>query len=263
MKKFLVLLVAMVMMFSLVGCKKEADDLKYIEKNGKLVIGITIYSPMNYYDENGDLTGFDTEFAEAVCAKLGVKPEFIEINWDTKEVELEAKNIDCIWNGLTVTEERKENMDFSASYLNNKQVVVIRKEDAEKYTDVASLAEAAFVAEISSAGETAIKDNETLANAPYTAMNKQTDALLEVNAKTADAAVLDYTLAMSMVGEGTDYADLMVIDGLELINEEYAIGFRLGSSITAKVNDIIAELIEDGTLEAIAEKYGLAGQLVK
>lgn len=242
--------------------KEEIDDLAYITEKGKLIVGITIYSPMNYYTEEGELTGFDTEFTKAVCEKLGVEPEFVEINWDTKEIELKAKNIDCIWNGLTVTEERKENMDFSDCYLNNKQVVVIRKEDADKYTSIESLAKASFVAEISSAGETAITDNEAFKDADYTAVTKQTDALLEVNAKTADAAVLDYSLAMAMVGDDTDYKDLMIVDGIVLVDEQYAIGFRLGSTATAKVNEAIAELVADGTMKAIAEKYGLEGQLV-
>lgn len=177
------------------------SDLEYIKANGKMVIGYTVYAPMNYTDDKGEFVGFDTEFAKAVCAKLGVEPEFIEIDWDTKEIELNAKSIDCIWNGFTMTEEREENLDFSVPYILNKQVVVIRKADAEKYKDTASLIDARLVAEVSSAGETAIADDENLSQANYTAVTKQTDALLEVKANTADAAVLDYTLANAMVGK--------------------------------------------------------------
>ena len=93
----------------------EESDLEYILGNGKMVIGYTVYEPMNYTNEDGEFVGFDTDLAKAVCAELGVEPEFVEINWDTKETELAAKSIDCIWNGLTVTEERKENMAFSQS----------------------------------------------------------------------------------------------------------------------------------------------------
>ena len=239
-----------------------ASDLAAIRDKGTLVIGITIYSPMNYYDETGKLIGFDTEFAEAVCAILGVAPVFTVINWDTKEIELAAGSIDCSWNGLTVTEERRQNMDFSVSYLNNRQVAVIRAADAALYTDEASLAGAALVAEAGSAGETAIRDSEVLASANYTPMGKQTDALLEVLAGTADAAVLDYTLAVAMTGAGTDYAALQLVDGLSLVDEEYAIGFRKGSDLTAAVNDAIAKLIADGTLAAIAAKYQLSASLI-
>ncbi len=177
------------------------SDFEYIKGKGKMTIGYTVYAPMNYTDDEGNFVGFDTEFAEAVCAKLGVEPEFVEINWDTKEIELEAKTIDCIWNGFTMTEEREENLDFSVPYILNKQVVVIRKADAAKYTDTASLADARLVAEVASAGETAIADDENLSKATYTAVTKQTDALLEVKSNTADAAVLDYTLANAMVGK--------------------------------------------------------------
>ena len=177
------------------------SDLEYVKNKGKLVIGYTVYAPMNYTDDNGEFVGFDTEFAKAVCAKLGVEPEFVEINWDTKEMELDSKMIDCIWNGFTITEEREENLDFSVPYILNKQVVVIRKADADTYKDTASLSGANLVAEVASAGESAISDDENLSKANYTAVEKQTDALLEVKSNTADAAVLDYTLANAMVGK--------------------------------------------------------------
>ncbi len=102
----------------------KEGDLAYIKEKGELVIGITLFAPMNYYDESNKLIGFETEFAEAVCEKLGVKAKFVEINWDTKEIELNAKSIDCIWNGMTITDERLENMSISAPYMQNKQVMV-------------------------------------------------------------------------------------------------------------------------------------------
>ncbi len=265
MKRIVCIIIAVLLLAAGVGCSKEANaakDFETITKKGKLVIGITIYEPMNYYDEAGALTGFDTEFAEAVCKQLGIEPEFTVINWDTKEFELAAGSIDCIWNGLTVSDARRKNMDFSASYVNNKQVAVIRSADADKYTGLESLASAKLVAEAGSAGETAVADSETLAGADYVGVGKQTDALLEVKAGTADAAVLDWTLATAMTGEGTDYAELMLIPDLTLVDEEYAIGFRLGSNMTAKVNDAIAALLADGTLASIAEKYDLTASLI-
>ena len=240
----------------------EDDDWAYIQNNGKLVIGYTVYAPMNYFDDNGEFIGFDTEFAKALCAKLGVEPDFVEINWDTKEVELAAKNIDCIWNGLTVTEERKQNMAFSDSYIKNMQVAVIRKADAAVYTDTASMAGANLTAEISSAGESAIQADENLAGANYVAVPKQTDALLEVKAGTSDVAILDYTLAKAMVGEGTDYADLQMVEGLELAVEEYAIGFRLGSSVVEKANEALAALTAEGVMDEIAATYDLTASLL-
>ena len=235
------------------------SDAAYIEGNGKLVVGITIYEPMNYFDEAGELTGFDTEFAQAVCDKLGLEAEFQEINWDTKEIELNAKSIDCIWNGMTITEDRAANMSISLPYVKNAQVIVVKADSA--YASTADLADATLVAEIGSAGEAQIMGddaNADLAKATYVGMAKQTDCLMEVKAGTADAAVLDWTLAMSMVGEGTDFADLKMIDGVELATEEYGIAFRKGSDFTAKVDAATLELVADGTLPALAEKYGLA-----
>jgi polar amino acid transport system substrate-binding protein len=237
------------------------DDLAYILGKGELVIGITEYEPMNYYDESGTLAGFDTEFAEAACAKLGLTPKFEIINWDTKEIELQAKSLDCIWNGLTVTEERRENMAFSDSYLRNEQVVVVRAADAGKYTDAASLAGAGVVAEEGSAGESAAKAD--IADAAYTAVSSQANALLEIKAGTADAAVVDYTMARTMTGAGTDYADLTILEGIDLTDEEYAIGFRPDSTAVAVFNEVMAELRSDGTLAGLAEKYDVTDLLIK
>ena len=269
MKKLLSIVLVLILAMSFAACGTNTastdsqSDLAYITENGKMLIGYTVYAPMNYTDENNEFVGFDTDYAMAVCEKLGVEPEFIEINWDTKETELNAKNIDCIWNGFTITEERKENIEFTAPYIVNKQVVVIKASNAEKFTNTESLADANLVAEIESAGEGAIKDDENLSKANYVAVAKQTDGLLEVKSGTADAVVLDYTLASAMVGEGTDYADLMIIDGLDLSVEEYGIGFRKGSDAAAKVNEITQQLLADGTMDEIAAKYELSAILKK
>lgn len=261
MKRIVSILVALVMMMSMAAFAAESD-LAYIQEKGNLIIGITEYAPMNYYDEEGNLIGFDTEFAEALCEKLDITAEFQVIDWNNKEVELSAKAIDCIWNGLTVTEERKQNMQFSQSYMKNKQVVVIRAEDAEKYADVAAVATAALVAEEGSAGESAIMGDAALASAMYTAIPTQAACLMELKAGTADAAVLDVVMASAMVGEGTDYADLMIVPGIELAVEEYAIGFRLGSDFAAEAGKVIDELYTEGVMAELAAEYDLTAMLI-
>ncbi len=238
------------------------SDLDYITANGKMLIGYTDYAPMNYTDDDGEFTGFDTEFAVAVCERLGVEPEFVEINWDTKMIELDAKSIDCIWNGMTINAELSANTSISLPYVKNAQVIVVKADSG--ITSTEDLIGKTVVAEVGSAGEKQVigdEENEpeaNLAQAEYVGVNKQTDCLVEVKAGTADAAVLDWTLAKTMVGEGTDYTDLIMIEGLELSSEEYGIAFRKGSDVTEAVNDIIMELVEDGTLPALAEKYGLS-----
>ena len=230
------------------------SDLAYIRSNGKMVIGYTVYEPMNYTDADGNFTGFDTELATAVCEKLGVEPEFVEINWDTKVVELDAKSIDCIWNGMTLTDDIMANTATTKAYAKNAQVVVVK--DGTDYSSTADLVGKTVVAEAGSAGEAAIEGDENLAQADYVSKSVQTDCLMEVAAGTADAAVLDLTLANAMIGEGTDYASLKIVD--ELNAEEYGVAFRKGSDAAAAVDAAFDELKADGTMQALADKYDLA-----
>ena len=277
MKRFLSMFVAGAMALSLAACGGAAStstaasasgsaagsaasasaddsDLAYIQGKGKMVIGYTVYAPMNYTDDEGNFTGFDTELATAVCEKLGVEPEFVEINWDTKVVELDAKSIDCIWNGMTLTKDIMANTATTKAYAKNAQVVVVKEGTA--YTSTADLAGKTVVAEAGSAGEAAIQGDENLAKADYVSKSVQTDCLMEVAAGTADAAVLDLTLANAMIGEGTDYASLKIVD--ELNAEEYGVAFRKGSDAAAAVDTAFDELKADGTMQALAEKYELA-----
>ena len=230
------------------------SDLDDIKGKGKMVIGYTVYEPMNYTDADGNFTGFDTELATAVCEKLGVEPEFVEINWDTKETELAAKSIDCIWNGMTLTEDIMANTATTKAYAKNAQVVVVK--DGTDYTSTADLADKTVVAEAGSAGEAAIQGDENLSKADYVSKSVQTDCLMEVAAGTADAAVLDLTLANAMIGAGTDYASLKIVD--ELNAEEYGVAFRKGSDAAAAVDAAFDELKADGTMQALADKYDLA-----
>ena len=239
---------------SAAASETAASDLDYIKEKGKLVIGYTVYEPMNYTDADGNFTGFDTELATAVCEKLGVEPEFVEINWDTKVVELDAKSIDCIWNGMTLTDDIMANTATTKAYAKNAQVVVVK--DGTDYASTADLVGKTVVAEAGSAGEAAIEGDENLAQADYVSKSVQTDCLMEVAAGTADAAVLDLTLANAMIGEGTDYASLAIVD--ELNAEEYGVAFRKGSDAAAAVDAAFDALKADGTMQALAEKYDLA-----
>ena len=229
------------------------SDLAYIQGKGSMTIGYTVYEPMNYTDENGEFTGFDTELATAVCEKLGVEPDFVEINWDTKFVELEAKSIDCVWNGMTLTDDIQANQATTQPYVKNAQVVVM-KADAD-YTSTADLVGKTVAVEAGSAGQSTVEGDENLMQADVITKAVQTDCLMEVAAGTADAAVLDLTLASAMIGEGTDYADLVIKEELNV--EEYGVAFRKGSDVAAAVDAAFDELKADGTMQALADKYGL------
>ena len=228
-----------------------------------IVVGYTIYEPMNYQDEaTGELIGFDTELAEAVFEKMGYKVMFQLIDWGSKYTDLNSGTIDCVWNGFTANTSdddgiaRSEKVDFSYNYMENRQVVVVKKDSG--IAAAADLAGKMGAAEGGSAGETYGKafEGASIKDFPY-----QTDCLMEVNSGTADFAVLDAQLAKSYCGKG-DYADLQIVEELSSDVEYYAIGFKKGSELTANVNAQLEALAADGTIAALAEKYGVANTAI-
>ena len=256
MKKILALVLSALMLVLSVSVFASCGSEKTV------TVGYTIYEPMNYKDGSGKLVGFDTELAEKVFGELGYKVVFKEIDWSAKYTDLASGNIDCIWNGFTSNAadddgvQRKEKVDFSYDYMENAQVVVVKT--GSTVTSEADLSGKTGQAEAGSAGETYAK---TFAGATIKTVLKQTDALLEVNAGTADFAVLDAQLAKSYCGKG-DYASLKIVDALTSDVEFYAIGFGKGSDLTAKVNEQLEKLAKSGYLKELGEKYGVGGSVV-
>lgn len=234
--------------------KTTKSDMAYIKEKGTLVIGMTEYEPMNYKDKStGEWTGFDTEFAQAVAAKLGVKVEFIVLSdWEQKFTELDSKSIDCIWNGMTITDEALKNASVTDAYVKNAQVVVAKKDIAAKYKSLDEMKDLAFAVEGGSAGNKAVED-AGIKN--IIKLDAQSNTLTEVKTGASDACVIDITMANNMIGEGTSYSDLVQVCSLN--EEEYGIAFRKGSDMTAEVNKIMAEMKQDGTLDNLAKKYDL------
>lgn len=236
------------------GAADAGSDRAYVLDKGTLVVGITDYAPMDYKDEDGQWTGFDAEFARLFGESLGVEVEFFELaDWDSKFFELDAKNIDCIWNGMTINDDVLLNTSCSDPYVKNAQVVVMAADKAASYPDAESLKALSFAAEKSSAGAKAL---EELGIDDYIATADQATALMEVKAGTADACVIDVTMADAMTGPGTSYAGLG--QGIELTSEEYGVGFRKDSDLTDVFNDFLAQALADGTLDDLAAKYDLA-----
>lgn len=255
MKKGIAMVLALVLVAAcFAGCgSKKGSDLAYVKDRGKLIVGITDYEPMDYKDENGNWTGFDAEFAQLVAKELGVEVEFFVLSdWEQKFYELETKNVDAVWNGMTITEEARLNASVSDPYVINAQVVVMKADAVGSYTTEDSLKSLSFAVENGSAGEKALQD---IGITDYVAVQDQTSAVMEVAAGTSDACVIDITMAYAMTGAGTNYDDLA--PGMALTSEEYGIAFRKDSDLTAKVNEIMKKLISDGTLPALAEKYSL------
>ena len=255
MKKLIAMLLVMVLALSLLtACGgKSASDVDAVKKNGKLVVGITDYAPMDYKDENGNWTGFDAEFAQLFAKELGVDCEFYVIaDWSKKFLELETKQIDAVWNGMTITEEAKLNSSVSDPYVINAQVVVMSNEALANYESTANLAGLSIAVESGSAGESCANE---IADVNVVPLQNQEAALMEVAAGTSDACIIDITMANAMTGEGTSYSDLGY--QLSLSEELYGVSFRKESDLTAEFNKFMAKLKADGTLEALAAKYSL------
>lgn len=274
MKKILALiLVALMAVFTLVACKEEApeNDNVVVDENGEavetLTCGVTIFENMNEQNEDGTWTGFETEFAEAVAELIGMKAEFQIIDWQQKYNELNSGAIDCIWNGFTANSsdkingidvERSELVDFSYGYMLNQQCIVVRADKLAEITTEADLAGKTACVEGGSAGA-AYAETVTDADKIFAA-TAQINAFTEVKSGASDFAVVDIILAQNICGQG-DYADLAIVEAIELDSEIYAIGFKKGSDLTAKVNTAIKTLEENGTLLALAEKYGFENVL--
>ena len=221
-----------------------------IVAKGTLVVGVTNYEPMDYKDaKTGEWTGFDAEFATAVAEKMGVKVEFVEINWDNKFIELNSGTIDCIWNGMTITDSVKTNCDVSNPYAENSQVVVMKKDKLDSYKTTDSLKDIAIAVEKGSAGEAEAKK----LTSNVISLTAQSDALKEVKSGTADACIIDSTMANSMTADGKDFDDLGYT--LKLTTEQYGIGFKKGTDMAEKINPMIDELKADGTLQKLSDKY--------
>ena len=271
MKKIFAVILAVLMMFSFAACGGNADtetttDAQNSEINNEtkdtIVVGYTIYEPMNYKDENGELVGFDTELAKAVFGNLGYEVIFQEIEWSSKYTDLDSNTIDCVWNGFTANTAdddgvmRAEKVDFSYNYMENRQVVVVKADSG--IATAADLNGKFGVAESGSAGEAYAQEFEGTA---FKGFIKQTECLTEIKSGTADFAVVAAQLAKSSVGKG-DYADLMIVEDLSSDVEFYAIVFKKGSELTANVNAQLEALAADGTIAALAEKYGVSNTAI-
>ena len=266
MKKCIALFMTLIMLFSLAACgnsgedKTEAatpkTDKEYVLEKGTLVVGITDFAPMDYKDADGNWIGFDADMAKAFAKSLGVEVEFSEIEWANKALELEAKSIDCVWNGMTLTDEVKSSMDCSNPYCNNAQIVIVPADKADQYQTVESLKDLNFAVEAGSAGE----KEATALGLTTTPVLDQATALLEVKSGTADAAIIDSLMAAAMVGEGTNYADLTYT--VDLNSEEYGVGFRKGSDLTEVFNEFMKAAYEDGSLAKCAETYGVQAAII-
>ncbi len=272
MKRIIALMLALLMVGAvLVGCggnkkedskdasgsEKATGDLAYVTDKGKLIVGVTDFAPMDSKDASGEWVGFDADMAKKFAEYIGVEVEFVEIDWDNKILELDNKNIDCVWNGMTLTDDVKAAMATSDPYCNNAQVVVVNKDAADKYKTAEDCKDLKFAVESGSAGQEQAEANKF----KFTEVKDQATALMEVSAGTADAAIIDSLMAAAMVGEGTGYEKLTYT--VKLNSEEYGVGFRKDSNMAEKFNEFFKKATEDGTVDKIAKLYGIQAALIK
>ena len=250
--KKLILFIAVMMLVACTQAPVEGDlSLKTIEDNGKMIVGFTEYPPMGF-KENGEITGFDIDIAKEVAERLGVEAEFVYIDWDAKVLELNGKNIDMIWNGLTITADREKEILFSKPYFDNR--IVIISLNGSGIDQIADLSEMKVGVELQSSGQAAVEGNDVFASidelVKYTTI---TEAILDLKAGGIDAIVADEIFARYAVSKEADQYQV----ASEVFNSEnYGIGFRLEDvALRDKVDAIIDEMAADGTAAEISMKW--------
>ncbi|MFK5882772.1 MAG: amino acid ABC transporter substrate-binding protein [Candidatus Izemoplasma sp.] len=256
MKKLLVLMLVLTGAFTLGACGESDEELNSLERiieNGELILGLDdTFAPMGFRDEAGDVVGFDIDLAQAVADALGVDLVIQSIEWDSKVLELNSGSIDMIWNGLTITDERLESINFSLPYLNNRQIVLVKSDSA--ITSIDELTGLSVGVQIDSSGQYALEGNDIFSSIDeMVKFNTFTEALLDLESGRIDAIIIDEIMGRYIVSQGT--YDILVTD-VSLGDEQYGIGFRLGEDeLRIRVDEILTQLALDGTTAAISIKW--------
>ncbi|MBE6887919.1 MAG: amino acid ABC transporter substrate-binding protein [Ruminococcaceae bacterium] len=254
MKKLTALLLAVIMMFACAACSAQPaqnDDDKTV------VIGVDdTFAPMGFRDETGELVGFDIDLANELLTRLGYTPEFQVIDWSMKETELSNGNIDLIWNGYTITDSRKEKVNFTQSYLDNKQIIVtMANSDIQSKADLSGKTVA--VQKESSAYEAVMADSATAAtlkSGEPVQFDTNNDAFMDVEAGRSDAIVVDEVLARYYIKmRGAEKYKILSED---FGSEEYGIGVRKSDTeFLAEIDSELTEMIDDGTFDEIKSRW--------
>ena len=266
MKKKLLLLVTVLTLvigsLALTGCgggdkdtAKDDGSWDYVQKNGELVVGLDdTFAPMGFRDKNNKLVGFDIDLSTAVCKELGVKVKFQPINWDSKDLELKSKNIDCVWNGMSIDTERMEKMTLSNKYLNNQIIIMSLKKDV-KIEKAEDLAKYKIATQVDSSALKMLTKNEAYDSYKKNITEYQTydEAILDMQTGRMDCIVVDQVLGEY---KNSKMKEKMTVCDFNFGGDFYAIGFRKGDeALAAKVNDAIKATIDSGEAEKISKKW--------
>jgi len=256
MKRGIALVLAAVMMSSifLAGCEKKDDSLTKIEKSGALILGLDdAFPPMGFRDENNEITGFDIDVAKEVASRMGVELTLQPIDWDSNIIELNSGNIDCIWNGLTITADRQEQLTFSDAYMKNRQVVVVRSDS--NITDLSGLAGKILCLQAGSSAAEALDNSADFkaSLAEVVELSDNVTAFMELQGNTCDAILMDEIVAAYYITQNG--GDFIILDEA-LADEEYGVGFRKADkALSEEVNAQLKAMADDGTLKEISMKW--------
>lgn len=236
------------------AAKPTDDSLKYIKDRGKLIMGLDdSFPPMGFRDENNAIVGFDVDVAKAVAQKLGVELVLQPIDWNAKEQELSTKNIDCIWNGMSVNEERKKNMTLSAAYMDNNMALVVRSNSG--ITKLENMKGKSLALQAGSSAMDALNSKADFKSSlkEVVELKDNVQALMNLETKAVDAVLMDDVVARYYIA--TNKKDFTILTET-LATEEYAVGFRKGDeSLRVAVEDALKELAKEGKLAEISNKW--------
>ena len=248
MKKTLCLLLTLVMVFSLCACGQNAPEKK------TFIMGIDPeYPPFSYLADDGSYGGFDVEICQAVCDYLGWELQIFSVNWDEKLVQLDSKECDCVWSGMTILESMKEaGYVISAPYYDNTQVLVVKADSG--FTAPADLAGKVVAVQLGTSGEALLQGDLADLAASFSLVvtcNSFLTCFTELEGGAVDAVFVDMPVAASYVAKN---AGLAIIDD-NLGAEQYGIAFRAGDAeLCAQVEAAVQALVENGTYAEIASK---------
>lgn len=245
----------------LAGCstnKANVDSYEQIKEEGKLVVGLDdTFAPMGFRDSNGDIVGFDVDLANEVGKKLDIDVEFQAIDWALKETELKSGNIDVIWNGYTITDERKKQVDFSSSYLENSQIIIVLEESEIQTKEdlngkVVAAQQSSSAVDAINADESNIVDS--FANQEVVLYPSNNDVFNDLASGRSEAIVVDETLGRYYMKQNADVSYRVLDDNFG--EEEYAVGMRKeDDQLAESIDKALEELKSDGTFDKIYEKW--------
>jgi polar amino acid transport system substrate-binding protein len=254
MKKILTILIVLIMTATTVFAAEQDNSLNYIKEKGVFVLGLDdSFPPMGFRDKSGEITGFDIDLAKEVCKRMGVTLKLQPIDWNAKILDLNSKDIDVIWNGLTITEERKGKVEFSKPYIANRQIIIVKA--GSGIDTKADLSDKTVGLQLGSSADDAVKgDPKTMQSlADVIKFEDNVQALMDLEIGRLDAVVVDEILGRYYIAKK---AGVFAVASDFFAEEEYGVGFRKGDkAFAAEVDRLLDEMVKDGAAATISKKW--------